>query len=229
MQAMVIAENKEDRDFIGFVIRHTGLAVATSMDSKRVVPTFTERPVDLILLSSANADSSLKTIEDLRKVAQQTPLILLIERLTEDQHCALLDAGADLVLERPFSPRILSRYVRMLLRRVGTVPATVLSSIETGGIVLDPTTRTVTVPEQPAQRLTQLEFRLLYLLMTNSGQVLPTDEIVERVWGYGGEGNRDLVRGLVRRLRRKIEPNPKTPLYIHNLPGVGYHFLPPSA
>ena len=69
---------------------------------------------------------------------------------------------------------------------------------------------------------------LLYVLMTNEGQVMPVEELVEKVWGYTGEGNRDLVRGLVRRLRKKIEPEsdrkkPDNHL-IQNLPGVGYRF-----
>jgi DNA-binding response OmpR family regulator len=61
--------------------------------------------------------------------------------------------------------------------------------------------------------------------MTNRGQVIPTDVIVERVWGYAGEGERDLVRGLVSRLRRKMEPNPDQPRYIETVQGVGYRFI----
>jgi DNA-binding response OmpR family regulator len=54
--------------------------------------------------------------------------------------------------------------------------------------------------------------------------VIPVDVIVERVWGYTGQGSRDLVRGLVSRLRRKIEPNQGEPRFIQNVPGVGYRF-----
>ena len=225
MQAMIIAHNKEERDFLSFVVRHTGLSVATSMDVEKIILRLAERPVDLILMTSANSQNLLEAVKNVRSVGQ-TPLIVLAERPTEDEQCAILDAGAELILERPFSPRILSRYIRMLLRRSGTVPASVLQTIEQEGIGLDPTTRTVILNQQPPKRLTQLEFRLLYVLMSNPGQVFPTEEIVERVWGYGGEGSRDLVRGLVRRLRRKIEPSPNKPRFIHNLPGVGYHFSP---
>jgi DNA-binding response OmpR family regulator len=113
----------------------------------------------------------------------------------------------------------------MLLYRIGSnVPVAVLPTLDSNGITLDPTTRAVTLTGQEPQRLTPLEFRLLYILMTNPDQVLPVDVIVERVWGYNDEGNRELVRGLVRRLRRKIEPNPDTPRLIFNLPGVGYRF-----
>jgi DNA-binding response OmpR family regulator len=94
------------------------------------------------------------------------------------------------------------------------------------GVMLDPAARTVQVEEGKARRLTHLEFRLLYTLMIHPGQILPTELIVERVWGYTGHGDRDLVRGLVSRLRAKVEPEPRTPHYIITVPGVGYAFDP---
>jgi DNA-binding response OmpR family regulator len=60
--------------------------------------------------------------------------------------------------------------------------------------------------------------------MIHRGQILTTEGIVERVWGYTGKGDRDLVRGLVRRLRAKIEPDPRNPQYVLTSPGVGYCF-----
>lgn len=225
MQAIVIATNPEDRDFFSFVLRHTGLAVARSGDVELVIPSLREHPVDLIVLALNDSATLLKEIHEVRSVTQ-APLLLVTDPVTEDEHCEFLDADVDLVLQRPLSGRILSRYARMFLRRGGNVPSSVLPTVDAGGVLLDPATRTVAVGDQEPQRLAPLEFRLLYVLMTNRGQVITTDVIVERVWGYSGEGNRELVRGLVRRLRRKIEPNPNEPHFIHNLPGVGYRFLP---
>ncbi len=79
--------------------------------------------------------------------------------------------------------------------------------------------------DRPSKRLTHLEFRLLYTLMINRGQILPTDTIVERVWGYSGQGDRELVRGLISRLRAKVKLDPRNPSYILTVPGVGYSFL----
>jgi DNA-binding response OmpR family regulator len=79
---------------------------------------------------------------------------------------------------------------------------------------------------QIIKRLTQLEFRLLFTLMTHAGRVLPAETLVEYVWGYSGEGNRGLVRGLVQRLRSKVEPDPANPKYILTEPGLGYRFEP---
>jgi len=104
------------------------------------------------------------------------------------------------------------------------VPPFLLSPLDLEAVRLDPATRTVSVSGHEPQRLTQLEFRLLYVLMTNREHVVPAEIIVERVWGYTGDGNRDLVRGLVSRLRRKVEPDPDGPSFIQTIPGTGYRF-----
>jgi DNA-binding response OmpR family regulator len=91
---------------------------------------------------------------------------------------------------------------------------------------LDSGARTVQLAGRKPRRLTHLEFRLLYTLMSHRGQVLPSEIIVERVWGYTDRGDRDLVRGLVSRLRAKIESDPRTPCYVRTVPGVGYSFDP---
>ena len=62
--------------------------------------------------------------------------------------------------------------------------------------------------------------------MIHRGQVLPAEILVEQVWGYTGEGERDLVRGLIRRLRAKIEPDPSQPRFILTIAGIGYTFNP---
>lgn len=223
MQAIVISENGEEREFLSYVLRHAGLAVARTATVKLVMSSLLKQPVDLILLSAKGHTAVTDDVLAIRTTSQ-APLLLLHDAMTEDETCELLDAGVDLILERPYSPRILARYVTMFLRRAGSVPVSILTAIQTNRIQLDPGTRTVTLVGQAPQQLTPLEFRLLYVLMTNADQVIPIDVIIERVWGYNGEGNRELVRGLVRRLRRKIEPNPQQTQFIHNHPGVGYRF-----
>jgi len=223
MHAIVIADNEENREILSFVLRHTGLSVARSANVDLVAKSLSEKPVELLVLALDTAVQAVDSVQKLRAVSQ-APLIVLVERLLESEHCQLLDAGADLVVKRPFSSRILIRYVRMFLRRAGNIPVSVLSTVIAGSISLEPSTRMVHLPDTEPQHLTLLEFRLLYILMTNTNQVIPVDTIVERVWGYEGQGNRELVRGLVRRLRRKIEPDSKAPRFIQNLPGIGYRF-----
>ena len=223
MQALVIAEDNEDRDFLSFTLRHAGFVVTTEnrLDQGPII--VPNRHFDVIILSHPNNKMLLNTVVDIRR-AVYTPLFVLAENPTTELHCRLLDAGADLVFTTPASPKIITRYARILLNRSGSIPNVALSEVEAAGMRLIPADRTLVIPGADSQRLTQLEFRLLYVLMTNPGQVIPVEDIVERVWGYDGSGNRDLVRGLVRRLRRKIEREGEGQRYVHNIPGIGYQF-----
>ena len=110
------------------------------------------------------------------------------------------------------------------MRRTAGMPFFSLPTLTQSNLVLDPSMRTVQVAKNDPIHLTQLEFRLLYTLMTHVGQIIPTGNIVEHVWGYSGEGNQELVRGLIKRLRTKIEPDQKSPNYILTEPGIGYYF-----
>jgi DNA-binding response OmpR family regulator len=157
------------------------------------------------------------------------PLVLLTDPVEEELHFTLLETGADLVIFRPFSARLLIAQTQALMRRAGTVPLFSLPTLSQSGLTLDAANRTVEIDGRLSRRLTHLEFRLLYTLMTHRGQVLPSEVIVERVWGYSGRGDKELVRGLVSRLRAKIEPEPRSPRYIRTVPGVGYSFDPDQA
>ena len=91
---------------------------------------------------------------------------------------------------------------------------------------LDPAKRQVTLAEGKVVKLTTLEFRVLHLLMSHPGWVMKTDDILQRVWGYYGNGDRDLLKNVVYRLRRKIDPDPNHPRFIFTEAGLGYRFQP---
>ena len=224
MNAMIIAANEEEREFLSWAVRQTGLTILRGSDIEQIQKSLYEKPVDVIVYAVEHLSRKDEAIKSLR-YASQAPIIVIADWASEAEHCDLLDAGGDLVLKRPFSHRVLTRYVRVFLRRSSSVPVSVLPDVESQDITLIPSSRTLKVPDKAPQHLTLLEFRLLYMLMTNENQVIPTEVIVDRVWGYDGAANKELVRGLVRRLRIKLEPNPKEPKFIYNIPGVGYQFI----
>ena len=224
MQVLLVAHNPEEREILTYILKHAGLAVGSSVSLQRVADKWLERPSDLVVVAWQDGAKLISDIIALRAVTQ-VPILLIIDPPQEEALCELLRVGADLVLSRPVAPRVLVEYIRSVLRRTRTVPTFVLPRLNVTEVSLDPDTRMVTVLGSEARRLTQLEFRLLYVLMVNRGQVIPVDVIVERVWGYTGEGSRELVRGLVSRLRRKIEPTSREPRFIQNVPGVGYRFF----
>jgi DNA-binding response OmpR family regulator len=222
MYALLIANDPDDITIFSTVLQRAGLAVTTAKDFERAMQNWLERPADIVLL----ALPYLPPQEQVRRVRieAKVPLILALNTLDESLHCELLRAGADLVLAPPFSAKLLIAQIGALMRRVSAVPAFSLPTLSANELTLDPASRTVEVVGKTPQRLTHLEFRLLYTLMTNRSQVIPTETLVERVWGYTGQGDRDLVRGLISRLRNKIESDPRKPKYILTMSGVGYTF-----
>lgn len=223
MYALLLAQNADEKAVLSLLLQRAGLAVTVATDLERAMKSWPDRPADLILL--AIGGDPLTHIHRIRSETE-VPVVILVDQAAEELHYQLLEDGADLVMTRPFSTRLLIAQVRALLRRAGNVPLSSLPTLSLGGLTLDPIARTVQIPGQPTRRLTHLEFRLLHNLMVHHGQILTTETIVERVWGYSGQGDKELVRGLVSRLRAKIEPEPRSPHYIQTVPGVGYSFNP---
>jgi DNA-binding response OmpR family regulator len=221
MYAMLLVQNTDERMIISLALQRAGLAVTTASDLERAMKSWLERPADLLLLAIRG-----DPLTQIRRARAETevPVVMIVEHVDEDCHCQLLQAGADLVLHRPFSARLLVAQVQALMRRAGSVPLFSLPTLSQAGLTLDSGARIVQVEGRPPRQLTHLEFRLLYTLMSHRGQILPTEIIVERVWGYSGQGDKELVRGLVSRLRAKIEIEPRNPRYILTVPGVGYSF-----
>ena len=221
MYALLLAHNADEKAVLSLVLQRAGLAVIAGDDLQRALRLWLERPADLIILALAS-----HPLTDVRRIRSDTtvPVILIVDPIGENAHCELLEAGADLVIMRPYSARLLIAQAQALLRRAGGIPLSSLPTMSLAELTLDPTTRTVQVAGRPARRLTHLEFRLLYTLMIHRGQVLPTEEIVQQVWGYTGQGDKELVRGLIRRLRTKVELDPGKPRYILTDPGLGYSF-----
>jgi len=221
MYALLLAQNADEKALLSLVLQRAGMAVTTAENLERAMRIWTERPANLILLALSS-----DPLENVKRIRAETtaPLMAIVSPVNEDAHYNLLEAGADIVISRPFSARVLIAQSRALLRRSGGVALLGLPTLSLANLTLDPATRTVHVEGQTPRRLTHLEFRLLYTLMIHRGQVLPTENIVEQVWGYSGEGNKDLVRGLIRRLRTKVEPDPSNPRYILTVPGIGYSF-----
>jgi DNA-binding response OmpR family regulator len=225
MYALLLTQNADEKAVLSLLLQRAGLAVTTAHDLERAMKSWFDRPADLILLAIGG-----DPLAHLHRIRAETevPVVILLDQSPEEVHYQLLENGADLVITRPFSTRLLIAQMRALLRRAGNVPLSSLPTLSLGGLTLDPIARTVQLPGQPIRRLTHLEFRLLHNLMVHHGQVLTTEMIVERVWGYSGQGDKELVRGLVSRLRAKVEPEPRNPRYIQTVPGIGYSFNPPD-
>jgi DNA-binding response OmpR family regulator len=223
--ALLFATSLDEAEVLSLILQQAGFEVRTSYEIDRAMEFWPERPPELILMTVEKNIEKRKT--DIRQIRAHTasPIVVVLDLMIESDAIELVEAGADLVVPRPYRVRLFAAHLKALMRRSSGVPYFSLPSMAIAGLKLDPSARTVEVADKGESRLTQLEFRLLYTLMTHTGQILPTERIVEHVWGYAGEGNRELVRGLVQRLRTKIEPDPRNPKYIKTETGIGYYFI----
>jgi DNA-binding response OmpR family regulator len=224
MQAWLNAYDADESALLTLVLQRAGFAVRSLPDLERVFAGLGEKDVDLLLLVLRKGNPPHQLPGQIRQLRDQSEALILVigELVDEDFQINLLESGVDLFVARPYSARWLIAQVRAMVRRSGVVSSFALPTLQVREISLDPAARMVTVLGCSPVRLTHLEFRLLYTLMMHPGQVFPAETLVEHVWGYNGQGERDLVRGLVRRLRAKIEPEPKEPIYIKTIPGIGY-------
>lgn len=224
MQALLVSEFDEESSVLALLMQKAGFTVRELRELSSLFTSWPEQPVDFILIAvDASDEQSQKNIRQIRQHTE-SPIMLITDPLVESSQVILLEAGIDILIFRPFGIRYILAVIKGLLRRSRGTSLFNLPALAQGGITLDQSARMVTVGEGKPVRLTHLEFRLLHTLFTNPGQVIPTDNLVEYVWGYSGAGDRDLVRGLVQRLRSKVEPDPRQPKFIITHPGLGYSF-----
>ena len=151
-------------------------------------------------------------------------MVLLTARGEEPDRITGLRRGADDYVVKPFSPAELVARVDAVLRRASERGRPVArESVTIEDLVIEPSCRTVNVDGQEVA-LTALEFDLLFHLATHPGQVFTRDQLMQAVWNSTFFTDTSTVTVHVRRLRRKIEPDPTKPRYIQTARGVGYRF-----
>ena len=178
---------------------------------------------DLIVLDLGLADRpGLSVCQEIREWST-TPIIVLSARHGEQDKVALLDAGADDYITKPFSPSELRARVRAQLRRARTPASGQPSVIEVGGLTIDAGARIVR-REGEYVHLTPIEWDLLRALVQHAGRTLTHEQIFRAVWRSPAGDAHAYLRVHIANLRRKIERDPVRPSLIVTEPGVGYRF-----
>ena len=218
----------DDEEQIRRVVRH-----ALSEDFPKVLEADTgaagidlaaaEAP-DLIVLDLGLPDTSgIAVCLEIRKWSAAA-LIVLSARHADGEKIAMLDAGADDYVTKPFSTLEFKARVRALLRRSATRDAGSGTTIHCGALKMDLTARTLSLSDATVH-VTPTEWELLRVLITHAGKTMTHRQLFTKVWPARSEGDaQQYLRVHVANLRRKIEPNPIDPRYILTEPGVGYRF-----
>lgn len=225
---LVVDDDKEIVDAIEIYLKNEGINVIKVYDGLQAIEALIENQVHLILMDIMMPKmDGLRTTMKIRE-EKNIPIILISAKSEDTDKILGLNMGADDYITKPFNPLELIARVKSQLRRyinLGHYGVTEKkeesSSISTGELTLNLETKEVIVDGEGI-KVTATEFGILELLLKNAGRVFSINEIYERVWNEPSYNAENTVAVHIRRIREKIEINPKDPKYLKVVWGIGY-------
>ncbi|MGY1717436.1 response regulator [Blastococcus sp. SYSU DS0552] len=216
---LIIEDDPRIRRMLQMTLQREGLEVTEAGSGEDGLARLGERSFDVILLDlMLPGKDGFEVCREIRR-SSNTPVIMVTARSDSHDVVAGLEAGADDYVSKPFVVKELSARIRALARR--TRAPEPRARLTVGDVEISPAEGTVARNGQ-LLNLTRTEFRLLCELAAEPGRVLSREELLERVWGYDYFGDSRLVDVHIRRLRKKIEPDPGNPTLVTTVRGMGY-------
>ena len=227
MKILVCDDDREIVEAITIYLEKEGYAVVAAYNGKEALKALQNQQVQLIILDIMMPE--MDGIQALLKLREYSsiPVILLSAKSEDADKIKGLNVGADDYITKPFNPLELLARVKSQLRRytqLGGMAESGGSLLINGGITMDTEQQLVTV-EGEVKKLTPTEFRILKLFMENVGTVFSSAQIYERIWDEDAYATDNIVSVHIRRIREKIEIDPKNPDYIKVIWGVGYRMI----
>ena len=221
---LVVDDDKKTVELVKLYLEKDGYQVLAAYEGWQALELARQKRPDLMVLDLMLPEvDGLDVCRILRGEGNKVPIIMLTAKTTEADKLIGLDLGADDYVTKPFSPRELLARVRAVLRRVSEEEYEGPSEVRFGDLVVDFVRHSVQVQGKPIH-FTPTEFKLLEVLIREPGRAFSRLELLDRVFGYDFEGFERTIDVHVMNLRRKIEPDRKTPTYIKTVYGVGYKF-----
>ncbi|MEJ2183030.1 MAG: response regulator transcription factor [Nitrospirota bacterium] len=218
---LIIEDERRIADITRAYLEREGYQAAVAETGEQALALL-KQDHDLVILDLMLPDMAGEEICTLLRENSDVPIIMVTAKSAEEEKVKGLHIGADDYVVKPFSPRELVARVNALLRRTRK-PVRVLSF--NGGIL------TINVQNHEVQRdgapvtLTPTEFRMLQILAERPQAVLSRLQLVNLAQGYDFEGYERTVDAHIKNLRQKIEPNPREPVFIKTVYGLGYKFI----
>ena len=226
MTVLVIDDEPQIRRIVRSALQSASTRVIEADSGASGISLATAERPQLVVLDLGLPDMSGIAVCNALREWTRTPILVLSARHSDSEKVALLDAGADDYVTKPFSTSELQARVRALLRRAAQSETTnATSRIESGDLVIDLVGRTLLVHGEYV-RLTRTEWEVLRALATQAGRTLTHQQLFREVWSGRSYGDaQQYLRVQVAHLRRKIERDVVRPRYILTEPGIGYRFV----
>ncbi|WP_077212360.1 response regulator transcription factor [Bacillus dakarensis] len=223
MNILVCDDDKAIVDAIGIYLENEGYKIVKAFNGVEAIEVIREHEIHLIIM-----DIMMPKMDGIRatmKIREENniPLIILSAKSEDYDKILGLNFGADDYITKPFNPLELIARVKSQLRRYTTLGGleTRSSILQTGGLMIDDESKTITVDGEEVH-LTPVQYKILKLLTANAGKVFSIEEIYEKVWNEAAFNPENTVSVHIRKIREKIEINPKEPKYLKVVWGVGY-------
>jgi two-component system, OmpR family, alkaline phosphatase synthesis response regulator PhoP len=231
MKILIVEDEPEIAQLIQQTLEREGFSCSIASTGLEALEIFEQQQPDLIIL-----DLMLPGLDGLevctrirQKPTPKDPYILMLTARGEEIDRVIgLSTGADDYLVKPFSPRELAARVRALLRRSLRQVEQPSQVYRTPHFIVDldrhiASRRSSDLDEEPLD-LTTLEFNLLATFISYPGRVWSRTQLIDKLWGNDFFGDDRVVDTHIRRLRKKIEPDPANPTFIKTVVGLGYKF-----
>ena len=228
-KVLVVDDEKLIVKGIRFSLEQDGMEVDCAYDGQEALDLATSNHYDMILLDVMLPKlDGFEVCQNIREFST-VPIVMLTAKGDDMDKILGLEYGADDYITKPFNILEVKARIKAIMRRasLGQSVRTEHSEenvIEDGDLVLDKSNRRLTILGEE-YNLTSKEFDMLVLLVTNPKKVFSREDLLHKIWGEDYPGDERTVDVHVRRLREKIEPNPKEPKYVRTKWGVGYYYM----
>lgn len=223
MTILICDDDAAIREAVSIYLRSEGYRVIEAKDGKEALSKLNETTVHLILLDWMMP--VMDGMTTLIKIREQfnVPVIMLTAKSEDIDTITGLSLGADDYMSKPFKPMELVARVKSQLRRYMRLGnfTEAPDHFRSGGLAMDDSAKVVSVDGETIH-LTRLEYAILRLLLTSAGKVFSMDQIYEAVWEEPSFRSENTIAVHIRRIREKIEINPKEPKYLKVVWGIGY-------
>ncbi|PRX48661.1 DNA-binding response OmpR family regulator [Prauserella shujinwangii] len=220
-QVLVAEDDPKQAELIRRYLEHDDHRVVVVHDGRAAIDEARRRRPDLVVLDVMMPKVDGLDVCRVLRAESDVPIVLLTARTTEDDVLLGLDLGADDYVTKPYSPRQLAARVRAILRRSRRARERGEDPLRAGDLVLDPQRHEVTLGGTPLD-CTPAEFRLLAVLAAEPGRVFTRGQLLNQAFGTDKFITERTVDVHVMNLRRKLEPDPRRPLRLLTVYGVGY-------
>ncbi|MCM0623598.1 response regulator transcription factor [Lysinibacillus sp. OL1_EC] len=221
---LIVDDEKEIRNLIGIYLKNEGFHVLEACDGEEGLQLVKKHKVHLIVLDLMMPKvDGIKMCMKVREIAEM-PIIMLTAKSQDMDKIGGLTIGADDYVTKPFNPLELIARIKSQLRRylkMSGINSSNKEELEVGDLRINTATHEVFVNNERV-KLTPREFAILELLVSNPGIVMSAEQIYEKVWKEEAFQSENTVMVHIRKIRERIEANPRNPQYIKTVWGVGY-------